>query len=236
VLAALASVLAATGIVDLAWGGGAHGGWSRIPYVLGLDGQMIAFLLIGTLFHLRFRQTLTSSVTAALVGLAFACFAWLWGRGPLAADVTAGVVSYGAALVVFACCFALRSRIRGNRALSWIADISYPLYVVHAMPGYAIMRIVLAARVSAWVGIAAAAIWAFGSAVLLHRIVEVPTRNLGRRLASEYASWSADRARRASGISRGQEARRRCLSPLTERTQVSVRERAESSSRRRSGS
>ena len=208
VLTALVGVLAVTGVVDLAWGGRSSKGWSLIPYVIGLDGQMIAFLLIGTLFHLRLRQRLSWPVTAALVGLAFACFAWLWGRGPLAAEATAGVVSYGAALAVFASCFALRSRIHGSFALSWLADISYPLYVAHAMPGYAIVRLMLAAKAPPWVGIAAAAIWAFGGAVLLHRIVEVPTRNLGRRLASANGrprpDWGAPRPRMRevpSGIS-----------------------------------
>ena len=151
--------------------------------MIGLDGQMIVFLLIGTLFHLHLRGRLTTRAGAMVVALAFGCFVWLWSRGPLTSDLVPGIISYSAALLLFTTCYVRRSHIRVHARLSWLADISYPLYVAHAMPGYAIIRLLLAAGANAWVGIALAVTWSFASAAFIHRMVEVPTRELGRRLA-----------------------------------------------------
>src|SRR4029079_12431822 len=107
-----------------------------------------------TFFNLHLRGQLT---TAALIGLVLTtgtAVVWLWSRGPLAVDFDAGVVSYAVALGVFASCYTWRSRIVARGPLSWLADASYPLYVVHAIPGYAVMRLALEAGLPPWLPLA----------------------------------------------------------------------------------
>lgn len=45
------------------------------------------------------------------------------------------VISYTYALLVFSVCYLVRELFRKNRALDFMADISYPLYLVHSMIG-----------------------------------------------------------------------------------------------------
>jgi peptidoglycan/LPS O-acetylase OafA/YrhL len=162
---------------------GTGGGGVSMLAVFGLDGQMLVYMLIGTLFYLRLRGVLTCRALLGFLTATAAVFAFLWSVGPESAQRTAGVASYGAALLVFATCFALRAHVRGGGILARLADISYPLYVAHAIPGYVVMRLALAAGLAPWACIVLALCWAVGSAVVIHRYVESGSHAMGRRWA-----------------------------------------------------
>jgi peptidoglycan/LPS O-acetylase OafA/YrhL len=159
--------------------------WTVPAYALGLGGQMLAYMLIGTFFNLHVRGSLTSGALAGLTLATGAGVTWLWSRGPVAIEFWPGVISYAAALALFAACYAWRSRISAWGPLAWLADVSYPLYLVHAMPGYAIMRLLLEAGVSPWIAIVTAFGCALGTAAILNRWIEGPSQQLGRAWAKK---------------------------------------------------
>jgi peptidoglycan/LPS O-acetylase OafA/YrhL len=104
-----------------------------------------------------------------------------WGAGSVR------IRSFAAAGVFFLIAYAFRSRIPYSRTLNWIADISYPMYAVHYLLGvgvmftvYALLPIPLAAQ------IASVAVTLVASTAL-HRWVELPANEFGKRLAS--ADW-----------------------------------------------
>ena len=53
------------------------------------------------------------------------------------------------AMIVFAISYALRENIRLNGFFDHVANISYPLYLVQALPGYALMYCIISLGVGA---------------------------------------------------------------------------------------
>ena len=150
---------------------------------LSLAATMIVFIAVGTTFHLAERHGRWRRAAPALVAALLAAFvglASLWPPGGLMPEVP----SYLLAAVLFAGAFLLRDRLRPGPVLSRLAAISYPLYVVHGVSGFAIIGAAIGAGVPSAAALALALLWSFGAAVVLHRVVERPTRrwasSLGR--------------------------------------------------------
>jgi len=151
---------------------------------LALSAQMITFMLVGTVFGARHRAT--EGGPACLRGgtLLLALFALQWAGGIMGQAILPGLLAYGAALALFAACFAARHRVRRVPVpLEVLARVSYPLYVVHGVAGYAVLRLLLEAAVPAWAAILATTALAFAAASLLHVLVEVPTQRAGHRVS-----------------------------------------------------
>jgi peptidoglycan/LPS O-acetylase OafA/YrhL len=86
------------------------------------------------------------------------------------------------ALMVFSACYLLRERFRSNKLLDFLADISFPLYLVHSMIGYVTLPILIDKGVPytfAWMlCLALTVVIAF----LVHTYVEIPVNQFGKRI------------------------------------------------------
>jgi peptidoglycan/LPS O-acetylase OafA/YrhL len=154
---------------------------------LALSGQMITFMLLGCVFGAWHRGTAGAGACLATGGVLLLLFALQWAGGVMAAQTGPGLVAYGAALAVFALLFARREAIRRvPPGLDALARISYPLYVVHGVAGYAVIRLMLEAGAPPLAAILLATLLALATATLLHRVVELPTQRLGRRVSGSH--------------------------------------------------
>lgn len=147
------------------------------------DMRFLSFMFLGSLFYYVLYGELTSTaamgygITIYVMFLAIALF--YEGRifGPLA-------LNYSYALVVFAACYRLRASFGRNRLLDVIADISFPLYLVHSLIGYVGMPILMDLGVpytGAWM---AALVATLAVAWLVHVTVELPANAFGKRVSS----------------------------------------------------
>ncbi|KPM60271.1 hypothetical protein HB13667_22895 [Pseudomonas putida] len=82
---------------------------------------------------------------------------------------------YLLAIAIFHLCYIFRSRFTDNKILSHMADISYPLYVVHALFGYAIMYVMVEHGIGPLTAVAAACLAAYLMAVIIHLVIEKPS-------------------------------------------------------------
>jgi peptidoglycan/LPS O-acetylase OafA/YrhL len=91
---------------------------------------------------------------------------------------------YLASAGAFLACFLVRSRFPKIRVLRHLGDISYPLYVIHAMLGGAVMRALVefTSRLDVIMIATLLIVWAVSYA--LHVTVEIPTHRFGRSLAN----------------------------------------------------
>ena len=103
------------------------------------------------------------------------------------------VNSYTLALLVFGVSYAFSNRWPSNRVLSYFADISFPLYVIHAVAGYVALGIMAAQGVPPIVALGCALAGALMISSLLHFGVEMPTHRLGQRLARTLTRPQGDR-------------------------------------------
>ncbi|BDU20537.1 acyltransferase [Dyella sp. GSA-30] len=102
------------------------------------------------------------------------------------------VKNYSYALILFWACYLLRDSFRDNKVLDFLADISFPLYLVHSMIGYVAMPILIDKGMSytfAWmVSVGLAMLVAF----LVHRYVEVPVNAFGKKVSDFRRSVALD--------------------------------------------
>ena len=82
----------------------------------------------------------------------------------------------------------MRERWRTTRTLDFVARISYPLYVVHNIVGLAVLRILQERGWNAATAFGVAVAIATGLAWMVHRGVELPTQQLGRRWGQRLRS------------------------------------------------
>lgn len=116
-------------------------------YVFGSIAQQLAFeslymifMFVGVAFHYTFRAQHDRRLMVAIVVSSFAAFELAAFLGDAS---RATIISYLFAFIVFAAAFLASSHWPRTRLLSFFADISYPLYVSHAVAGYSIMLAVV---------------------------------------------------------------------------------------------
>ena len=163
-----------------------RGGAALAPllYSFGMETPFIVFMLIGVLFHfyhvgLCGRRAFAASIVAMTI-----LFVVCWRLGPFKAEYPVVVVNYLSAIVLFGALYAMRRYIPDNRMISFMASISFPFYLIHAVFGFTIMKYLMQAQ---GLGYYSALICAIPilliMAFLLHITIERRTIDIGRRLA-----------------------------------------------------
>jgi peptidoglycan/LPS O-acetylase OafA/YrhL len=144
-------------------------------------GICLPFMLIGTLFYLQMESliTLRQMLSAALFSAAAVtiCIAKI-------ISPTMTTMSYAAAFAIFLGLFLVRERIGPSRVLAALSAISYPLYLVHCVIGYAVLQLATVGLGFSYMpALGTAIIAAIAVAVSLHFAIERPSMAWGRRLA-----------------------------------------------------
>ncbi len=158
--------------------------WATRAITLGSYSAALGFMTLGTVFNFHLRGRLSTRALSLLTGLGFALFVLSWAVGPSAAETDLIGVSYGLGLAIFATGYALRDRFRSVALFDGLAAISYPLYLVHAVLGYAVMRHAMAAW--GWgypAALSLALVLILATATALHVSVERWSIAAGRRVS-----------------------------------------------------
>jgi peptidoglycan/LPS O-acetylase OafA/YrhL len=169
-----------------------HTGWitaASAPVIraftgLSLAAPMLIFMSIGTVLHLaeddgRWRRAAFLLVPAMLA--AFAALMHWWPHGSLGKQTP----SYLLMAAIFIAAFLLRDRIPAWRWPTRLAAISYPLYVVHGLSGYAIMVVAMGWGWPPSAIFALALAYSLAAATALHILVEEPTRKASGRIGRD---------------------------------------------------
>ena len=149
--------------------------------VLSFASLYMLFMFIGVAMHYRYAGhigRIEAGLLAVLIAAAF------WKASTMSGNPEIVTRSYMAALVVFLAAFLVGKHWPRTRVLSFLADISYPLYVVHGVAGYALMAHLLSHGVNPYLVLVMVTAAAIGMAWVLHVLVEIPAQRLGHRLAA----------------------------------------------------
>ena len=146
--------------------------------------QYIIYMFIGVLFHYLYCGKIEANKAYLGVGCLFCMFCIHWWAGPYSANL--GVAwSYAFALLTFAFAYSFPSLFKSNRVFDFLADISYPLYVIHGVAGYVALRIMLDMGFKAWVSLLIVTAICLFLSWLLHVLIESSTQKLGKSLAAK---------------------------------------------------
>lgn len=143
----------------------------------------LVFMFIGVTYYYLHSNVLKGEVAVLSVAVLFLLFAALLNSQVAPGQIIAAW-SYGFAVIVFGLAASFPKVFQSTRIGDFFADISYPLYVIHGVAGYAALRMLLDLGMKAWVSLIIVTVGAIGLSWLLHIAVEVPSHRLGKRLAA----------------------------------------------------
>lgn len=150
--------------------------------LLAHDLLFIPFMFVGTVFFYRFRGLISRVQLFSFVAVFFGIFIASWPHTILKDYFPLVPLNYFYALMVFGTAYALRAYFRSCRPLDWLASISYPLYALHSLIGYAMIRFLGAIGITYYLAFVLATAGIMALAYAIHRVVEMPTQDLGKRI------------------------------------------------------
>lgn len=143
------------------------------------------FMFIGTLFYLASINKITDA--QLIYGVIAASWGFLVGVAAHPALKNFSVSSYFIALGVFGFFWLTRESFRSNAVLDRLADISYPLYAVHAVLGYSIMYVMSGFFISPLIIILCTGLVVVVLSTLIHFGIERPTMLWGKRVVGKFS-------------------------------------------------
>lgn len=166
-------------------------GWTgldRAPFWIAFNAAFVVFILVGVAAHHAYRRIWRARVAAAVALLLMGLYGvGLW-FGPNQFQFADYFASGVAALVIFAIAARFAAAPQGTRgyaasAIDAFANISYPLYLIHMLVGWILLHslFVLSGRFP--VAVLATLVIVVGISSAVHRWVEIPSIELGRRIA-----------------------------------------------------
>jgi peptidoglycan/LPS O-acetylase OafA/YrhL len=158
--------------------------WLHALSALVVDLNYVLFMLIGVLFHQHYQGQLSARWLAAGALLMLAAFGVAWGLGVQKGLLPIIGKYYAYALGVFALCYAARGHFRRNAVLDFLADISYPLYAVHALAGYTALKILMDRGLAFGPAVSVTLALVLALSWVLHRTVETAASEVGKRWAA----------------------------------------------------
>lgn len=169
--------------------------WIPFSSVYLFNIPILTFMFIGTMLYFYYSVKINRiEMLASVFALSFLFI--VEAEGPTFSNGPIGyIIPYFEALGIFIICMIFSKHgstfpknfitIKTESLLSFFADISYPLYIVHGVTNYVFMRILLDMGFSPFVVIGIAVLDSIILAFLLHVFVEVPTNEYGKKLAKK---------------------------------------------------
>jgi peptidoglycan/LPS O-acetylase OafA/YrhL len=159
-----------------------HNSAQWLLYALAFNLTGVEFILLGICWHHAFTGEWSRRTSVAVGGLIGLMWLLCVHVGPMQTAEPIVRVSSIAALLVFAAAFAARDSLRRSVAVDKLANVSYPLYLVHAIIGYILLSNLISWTGQFYVSLAITLGVVVGLASFLHRAIETRTIALGRRV------------------------------------------------------
>lgn len=153
----------------------------------------LIFMYIGTSLHFFFTGKMPLHRTIPLIICILIMFYLLLKSGPFP-GIVAAVPSYLAALMTFIFAMCFPRLFQSNPITNFLSDISYPLYAVHGVAGYVVLRILLDQGLPAWLSTLLTMCGVILISWLLHKWVEVYFHTKGKKLEAMASAWRPIRA------------------------------------------
>lgn len=168
----------------------------RFPLFLGLTTQLTAlsmdlnyiiFMMAGVVFYQNVSGLISVKELIARTALILAVFSFNWSIGPQQSQFPSVTINYYCAFLIFAACYFARDFFKPLKILDFFASISYPLYTVHSLLGYTLLKMLMQHNIS------------FGAAVLMvlpcvtlvafaiHKKIETTSNQFGHGLSTAFS-------------------------------------------------
>jgi peptidoglycan/LPS O-acetylase OafA/YrhL len=144
----------------------------------------IIFMLIGTCFYHHYIGNKTTRELVVGAASLFVLFILCWPHTSWLGQIPTVAQNYFYALVLFSLAYGFRRYARPFAPLDFVANISYSIYVLHSIIGYLTIRILMDLKLSFPASLLGTIVFVFALSYALHKLVEMPTMRLGKRVAA----------------------------------------------------
>jgi peptidoglycan/LPS O-acetylase OafA/YrhL len=148
--------------------------------------QYLNFMFIGVAFNFLYRNLIRSELFFVIVVALFISMAAIWWRAKTVPFTL--IWTYGIAVLVFALAFTFPKVLKARTVTNFLADISFPLYIIHGVFGYALQRVLAGMNVPAWLCILFTMLAAIAIATVMHHTIESRAHSLGRSMAKRFSN------------------------------------------------
>ena len=157
---------------------------SSPSYTFSSHSLCLIYMLIGTLFNFHLRGRIGTPALLASIAVLSGLFAATWQVSVWRDQYPFVTVNYAYAVVVFGALYAGRRWVPRNRVLDALAAISFPLYLIHSLLGYSMLKaLMIGVGLGYYPALLLTLLVVLGTATAIHYVVERPTIRAGRRLA-----------------------------------------------------
>ena len=155
-----------------------------LRFHFGFNATFVVFILVGVVINQHYRRVWRTPECLAIGAGLLALFWFCLRNGPFMGNQHAVFFSCAsAALVVFLALYVVRDRIPYSKAVDRLAEISYPLYLLHTIVGWVMLSAITRATDQFYLALLITFPTVFALAVAVHHVVEKPSMELGRRIA-----------------------------------------------------
>ena len=147
--------------------------------------QFIIYTFIVVAFNFLWLGKIEKKKFAMIVFIIMLMFFFSWKYGPYNGNFQM-VINYILAVIVFFMAYRFSYIFTGLKVISFMADISYPFYVVHGVSGYTVMRILNENGIGMTIAIIVALTLNLFIAYLMNISVENKSRKFSKFLIKKY--------------------------------------------------
>lgn len=154
-------------------------------YAIILEIPFLLYMLIGTIFSLLYNKKIDIKNGCIIIISLYLLFSIFLRFSFDEYLQIVHIVNYGISLSIFLCCFYFHKNIKNNILLNFLADISYPLYAVHALLGYTLLEyFIINKNLNFYFSSILVLLIVIFTAIMIHIIIEKPSIKLAKRINS----------------------------------------------------
>ena len=155
-------------------------------HYIAFNGAFIVLMLVGmALFNYDSKYWSGAKTTWVIVAVMAMNYYCLRGNPITASEAGAYYSNHVYVVLAFALLMRLNARLPYSRFLDAVAEVSYPLYLLHGAAGYTVFYVAYKTTTSFTVALALSAAWIVGMSTVINRYVERPSIRKGRELTSQ---------------------------------------------------
>lgn len=148
--------------------------------------KYLFFMCIGIVFNYHCRSTISTEKLFAVSTLMLGTFAYVCAKEKWA-DIV--LIAYISSFVLFTVMYLFARNWTGGPVLTFLADISFPLYACHAAMGYVGIRLLVGWGMPSVLALIVTTSVAITLSWLIHVLVENPSHRMGKRIASRLDAY-----------------------------------------------
>jgi peptidoglycan/LPS O-acetylase OafA/YrhL len=153
--------------------------------MIGVNFMYLNYILIGTIFYFAFQSRISHTALIFYVVIEMIFLVLSWKFSALKNQFPVVTYNYFFGLIIFSLSYYYREKFKPLKPLDWFAEITFPIYIIHSLVGYSIIKLLMAFNYSFQLSLLITLPLVILMAYLIHIFIEAPSTRYGKELFSK---------------------------------------------------